>query len=208
MKITKIEPQKKNKNRMSVFLDNAFAFGIDAFSLYALKLKEGDEIDASRLAEIKETVLFESAKNYAARLISARSYSQRDILKKLFDHTNDKELSQKVVEFLKEYKLIDDYDYAQRFASDCMNLKKLGKRQIQYKLAEKGISPEIIEETLAKLCCQETEEENLYALMKKKIGNDFEYKNVMKAKRYCAGRGYSFDDIESALRKLKAEGEI
>ena len=140
MKITAIEEQKKNKNRKSVFLDGAFAFGIDAFSLYALKLSEGDEIDEARLAEIKRTVLFEDAKAKAARLLSSRSYTSRDIRKKLLEYTGDEETADKTLVFLEEYKLVDDRDYAKRFAHDCLHLKKLGRRSIRMKLLEKGIS--------------------------------------------------------------------
>ncbi len=207
MKITKIEPQKKHKNRMSVFLDEKFAFGIDAFSLYALKLKENDEIDETRLCEIKNTVLFESAKTYAANLVSARSYTERGMRQKLIDHTGDEATANKVIAFLKEYKLIDDADFARRFASDCLNLKKYGRRKIKYKLLEKGISAEIAENAIEELNCADAEAENLEKLMIKKLGGNFELKNVMKAKRYFAARGYSFDDIDHVLRKLKAESE-
>ena len=116
---------------MSVYLDDAFAFGIDAYSLYSLKLKENDEIDGRRLAEIKNTVLFEDAKAYAARLLSARSYTERDIRRKLLDRTGSRSVTDKTVSFLAEYKLIDDLDFARRYASDCLHLKKLGRQKIK-----------------------------------------------------------------------------
>lgn len=205
MKITKIEPQKKNKNRMSVFLDGAFSFGIDAFSLYALKLAENDELSSARLTEIKNTVLFENAKTYAANLISRKSYTEQAIRKKLTDHVGDTETIEKTISFLKEYRFIDDADYARRYAVDCFNLKKLGSRQILYKLIEKGVSKDLANEVLEELGCKETEAETLYALMKKRLGSNFDMKNIMKTKRYFAYRGYSFDDIDSAIRRLKAE---
>lgn len=207
MKITKIEEQKKHKNRMSVFLDGEFAFGIDAFSLYSLNLKENDEIDEQRLSEIKNTVLFEDAKNYAARLISARSYTERGIRQKLLDRTGTNAVTDKTILFLQEYKLIDDFDYARRYAADCLNIKKYGRAKIKLKLIEKGISREIAEQVIEGLDCGEQESEALEKLMQKKLGGNFEFKNVMKAKRYFISRGYSFDDIDSTLKKLKAESE-
>ena len=205
MKITKIEPQKKNKNRMSVFIYGVFSFGIDAFSLYSLKLAENDELDSARLAEIKNTVLLEQAKTYAAKLISARSYTERAIRKKLSDHIGDSETVEKTIGFLKEYRMIDDRDYARRFAADCMHLRKLGSRQIKYKLMEKGICASLAEQTIEELGCQEKEAETLLTLMEKKLGGDFDTKNILKARRYFAYRGYSFDDIDTAIQKLKAE---
>ena len=207
MKITAIEQQKKNKNRMSVFLDGAFAFGIDAFSLYALQLSVGDDIDAARLAEIKRTVLFEDAKAKAAKLISSRSYTVRDMKKKLTEYTGDEETAAKTIEFLKEYRLLDDHDYARRYAADCLRLKKLGKRMIRIKLLEKGISAFLADEVLAEMETEETERENVEALLVKKLKGDVSSKNIMKTKRYLASRGYSFDEIDAAFRKIKAESE-
>ncbi len=207
MKITKIEEQKKNKNRMSVFIDGAFAFGIDAFSLYALKLKESDEVSEERLALITDTILFEDAKNYAAKLLTQRSYTERDMKRKIKDRTGSDEVTEKTIAFLKEYKLIDDVDFAHRYAKDCLHLKKYGKQKIKFKLLEKGISKEIAEETIESICSYDDELNTLFPLIEKKLGGNFDIKNVMKTKRYFASRGYRFDEIDTALRKLKAESE-
>lgn len=203
MKITKIEQQKKHKNRMSVFLDGEFAFGIDAFTLYSLHLAEDDEITEERLGTIKQTVLLEDAKNKAAKLLSSRSYTARDMKKKLLDYTGDNEVAEKALAFLKEYRLIDDRDYARRFASDCLRIKKLGKRNIRLKLIEKGISAALADETIEALDCAEEEKENLEKILLKKLGGNFEFQNLMKAKRYAVSRGYSFDEIDSAIRAIK-----
>ncbi|MBR4874695.1 MAG: regulatory protein RecX [Clostridia bacterium] len=208
MRITKIEPQKKHKNRMSVFLDGEFAFGIDAFSLYALKLKENDEINEEKLSFIKETTLYESAKTYAANLVSARSYTERGIYDKLLSYTQDRDITEKTVSFLKKYKLIDDTDYAKRFFTDGLNIKKYGVRKIKYKLLEKGISKEIIEKVVIEAEDHEKEKDNLLALAKKKLGGDFEYKNLMRTKRYLASRGYSFEDIDDVITKLKNSSDL
>ena len=207
MKITKIEPQKKHKNRMSVFLDGEFAFGIDAFTLFSLHLAENDEITEEGLSEIKQTVLFEDAKNKAAKLLSSRSYTARDMKKKLLEYTGDEETAEKTLAFLKEYRFIDDKDYARRFASDCLRIKKLGKRSIRLKLIEKGISATLADETIDALNCAEEEQENLEKILTKKLGGDFEFKNLMKAKRYAASRGYDFDEIDSAIRAIKEKFE-
>ncbi len=205
MKITKIEEQKKHKNRMSVFLDDKFAFGIDSFSLFKLKLKENDEISEDELKSIRETVLFEDAKNYSLRLLSARAYTEKTMTDKLTAHTGDETVSQKVIEFLKEYNYINDEIYANRYASDCLNIKKYGKRKIKYKLIEKGICAHLAEMAIENLDETETEKDNLLILAKKKLEGDFDIKNIMRVKRYLASRGYGFDDIDSAIRSLKAE---
>ena len=207
MKITKIEEQKKNKKRMSVFIDGEFSFGVDNFTLLSLHLAEGDEISEEKLAVIKNTAVFEDAKNYAAKLISTRSYTEKAIREKLVSHIGDKEIIEKTISFLKEYKLIDDYDYATRYAHDLVHLKKLGMSSLRWKLKEKGICPPTIEKVLSELDFSDEMEENLQNLAQKKLNGNYDIKNIMKVKRYLATRGYSFDDIERVLSKIKAGEE-
>lgn len=208
MKITKIEPQKKNKNRLSVFIDGEFSFGADSFTILSYHLSVGDEITPDTLSHIKNTAVFEDAKNYAARLISAKSYTVKAMSEKLKNHIGDEEITEKTIEFLKEYKLLDDEDYARRYAHDLINLKKFGIRQVKWKLKEKGIPDGIIDKILEELDFDDTISENLQNLITKKLAGNYDIKNIMKVKRYLASRGYGFDEINSAFSKIKTEEEF
>lgn len=207
MKITKIEQQKKNSRRLSVFIDGEFSFGADNFAILSHHLSEGDEITEESLAHIKNTAVFEDAKNYAANLVSSRSYTVKAMREKLKNHIGDEEIVERTIEFLKEYKLLDDYDYARRFAHDLVHLKKFGLRQVKWKMKEKGISDTIIEKTIAELDFEDTVSENLETLITKRLGGDYDIKNIMKVKRYLASRGYGFDEINQAFSKIKTEDE-
>ena len=207
MKITKIEQQKKNKSRMSVFIDGEFSFGTDNFTLLSLHLKEGEEITKERLSLIKNTAVFEDAKNYSARLLSQRSYTAKGMSEKLYAHIGNEEIVEKTIDFLKEYKLLDDEDFAKRYAHDLVHLKKLGITQVKWKLKEKGIPQQIIEQTIAELNFDDIISENLEGLVQKRLGDNYDIKNIMKVKRYLASRGYSFDQINSAFSKIKAKDD-
>lgn len=207
MKVTKIEQQKKNKKRMSVFIDGAFSFGADSFTLLSLRLSEGDEITEERLDTIKNTAIFEDAKSYAANLISSRSYTVKGMREKLIAHIGDEEITEKTIAFLKEYKLLDDYDYALRYAHDLVHLKKYGIRQVKWKLREKGLSASVAEKALEELNFESTVSENLESVAIKRLGGNFDIKNIAKVKRYLASRGYGFDEINSVFSKIKAEDE-
>ena len=207
MKITKIEQQKKNKSRFSVFLDGEFSFGADKFTLYSYGLTVDSEITEEKLAEIKAGALTEDAKNYAARLISVRSYTEKAIREKLTAHIGDEETVQKTISFLKEYKLIDDSDYATRYAHDLIRLKKFGPKQVVWKLQEKGIPKDIAQKVLSEFNFDDTVSENLKTLAQKKLAGNFDIKNIMKVKRYLASRGYDFDDINAVMQRLAVENE-
>ena len=208
MKITAIEEQKKNKNRLSVFIDGEFSFGADSFTILSHRLKEGDEITPEALSHIKNTAVFEDAKNYAARLISAKSYTVKAMKEKLMSHIGNEEITEKTIDFLKEYKLLDDIDFARRYAHDLIHLKKFGIRQVKWKLKEKGIPDAIIDKTIEELDFDNTVSENLQSLMLKKLAGNYDIKNIMKVKRYLVSRGYGFDEINSAFSKIKIEEEF
>ena len=208
MKITKIEEQKKNKNRLSVFIDGEFSFGADSFTVLAHHLSVGDEITEETLAHIKHTAVFEDAKNYAAKLISAKSYTVKSMKEKLMTHIGNEEIAEKTITFLKEYKLLDDTDYARRYAHDLIYLKKFGIRQVKWKLKEKGISDGIIDKTIEELDFEDTVSENLQNLITKKLAGNYDIKNIMKVKRYLASRGYGFDEINSAFSHIKTEEDF
>ena len=107
-----------------------------------------------------------------------------------------------------EYKLLDDTDYARRYAHDLIYLKKFGIRQVKWKLKEKGISDSIIDKTIEELDFEDTVSENLQSLITKKLAGNYDIKNIMKVKRYLASRGYSFDEINSAFSHIKAEDDF
>lgn len=202
MIITKIEKQKKNNDRSSVFLDDKFAFGIDNFDLYNLKIKVGTDISKERLQEIKETILFSSAKEYAVKLVSRYSYTKKGIWEKLKKQEYDDEIIEKTIVFLKNYKFIDDFDYAKRFINDSLKFKHWGVKKIKYELKQRGIEESTIYDALAEFDTDTLELEGILPIAKKKLAGDFEYKNIIKVKKHLESKGFSYDLIDSTINIL------
>ena len=51
MKVTAVEPQKNNKHRVSVFVDNEYAFSLDGADALLMKIKPGRELTKEQLVE-------------------------------------------------------------------------------------------------------------------------------------------------------------
>ncbi len=200
MQITNIEPQKKHKNRSSVYIDGSFAFGISDFDLMRARLSVGDTIDTERLDEIRKDILLEDARRYALKLLDRQAYTEKGIRQKLKDHGADESVIEKTILFLKEYRYIDDYEYAARFIKSAVSGGKSGIRKITYDLMQKGIDKKIIDSCLSEIDFDESE--SIYHILEKKLKGDVSYPSIMKAKRYCLGRGFSASSIDSALQKL------
>ncbi len=154
------------------------------------------------MTEKKELTKSE-AKDKALRLLGFRAHSEKELLEKLRRAGANPEDFDEIVAFLKEYNFINDSEYARRYAKDLQNLKRYGKRRIILELKNKGISEEDIENALLEL--SEDTEDVLLLLVRKKLSGNFDRKNIDRAFRYFAYRGYDFDEIKTCVEKVKEE---
>ncbi len=210
MEITKIEAQKRHKNRSSVYLDHQFAFGIADFDLLRLHLKEGQTITEEELQHIQDEILLQDARQYALKLLDRQSYTESAIRRKLKDHGASNDVIEKTISFLLEYRYLDDEDYARRYLSAALHSGKSGLNKIRNDLLVKGIAKDLIETIISELDGEElyaAQQDALMPIIQKKLNGDYSFPNVMKVKRYCLGRGFSADSIDSVLQKLKIERE-
>ena len=152
----------------------------------------------------QKELTFEQTKDKALRLLEFRAHSERELtdkLKRAGAKDNDIE---EVLEFCRNYGFVNDRSFAVKKARDLKNLKRYGIRRIKSELYSKGIAAEYIEEAVAEL---DDDEEMLIPLVEKKLGGNFEKKNVDKCIRYFIYRGYSFSDIKNCIDKLKIDYE-
>lgn len=149
----------------------------------------------------KREMDYSGAKEKALRLLEYRNHSKKELERKLkLAGVQDGDIK-KVIEFLEEYSLINDRDYAKRLALDLQNLKKYGNRRIYSELAQRGIEPEYIEEAINELA--EFDIDEFLEMVKKRIKGDFEKKNKDRVIRYFLNKGYSFDQIREAVSELE-----
>lgn len=154
---------------------------------------------------IKKELSKNEAKEKALRLLSYRSHSEKELLDKLILAGAKREDLPYVLEFVREYGFVNDREYAMHLAKDLQNLKKYGKKRIVLELKKRGICDDDIENAVLELSDEEADA--LFPLMKRKIGGNFEQKNIDRAIRYFAYRGYDFDDIKKAIEEVKENGD-
>ncbi len=151
-----------------------------------------------------EPLTYEQAKDKALRLLEFRSHSEKELREKLRRANALHDDIDRIIEFCTEYNFINDEDFARRKAADLKNLKKYGKNRIKNELYVLGIDSYIIDEIISEMDF-ENEEERLYPLIEKKLGNDFERKNIDKCIRYFIYRGYDLSDIKRCIEQIKNE---
>jgi regulatory protein len=200
MVITKIEPQKKNPRRRSVFIDGKFAFGVDEEVILRLGLERGESLGEKRIKEILTGKSENEAKDAALRFLSFRRRTEKEIKDKLRQKGFDERIIKGTVDKLKSYDLINDYEFAIAWIKERLAHKPRGKRLLRQELWKKGIQKEIIDQAIEELC---RNEETPALEVLKKARRRYQKLDPKVARRRMMGllmrRGFSYGIAKDAL---------
>ncbi len=144
MKISKVEPQKKNKNRCSIYIDGDFRFGLTKEIALKYDLKEGDDISETEINDILLQEEKEKIRNRAFKILHYRRRSTSELRKRLTNIGFDSTLVEHIIEELKTDNTINDEQFAQAFVSDYTTLNPKGNQFIIRELHKRGISKDVI----------------------------------------------------------------
>jgi regulatory protein len=147
--VTKLEPQKKNPQRLNVYLNGEFAFGI--FRSLAVKLREGAQLSQDDINNLQFNDKVESAHQRALNYLSYRDRSEKEIRLNLRKAKVEDAVIEEVLERLRGSSLVNDQEFAQNWVDNRSKFKPRGKRALSSELFQKGISQQIIDQTLADL---------------------------------------------------------
>jgi regulatory protein len=187
--ITRLEPQKRNPERLNVYLDGEFAFGISR--TVASWLEEGNQLSQQKVSALQNADKIEAAYQRALNLLSYRSRSEREIQQNLQKHHISEEIIPEVLSRLRENNLVNDRDFAIQWVDNRKKFHPRGKRALKTELIKKGISDQIIEEIL-----QDIDEKEL--AMKFALGKITRLKDLEKPEfqkklyGYLSRRGFGY----------------
>ncbi len=198
--VTDISVQKRNKNRVNVYIDGDFACGLDSVTAVSARLKIGGEISAEDLKRIVETSEVNSAFERAVGYLSSVPRAKREIARYLADKGYDKDVIYKAIERLEFYHYIDDRAYASMYIRS--KIKKYGSYRIAAELKQKGVDSAVISELLDE---SDGESDNAVAVAQKYMSSH-RTTDKQRVKRFLAGRGFSWDSISQAVCKLSDDG--
>ena len=142
-----------------------------------------------------------SAKRIAYQLLKFRARSEREIRDRLRQKGFTAEIINQAVDRLYQLKYLNDRDFALAWANSRL-LKPLGLRRIAFELKEKGISQEIIKETLGGIKEKYREYDIVMELTKtklKKMKDVDDYKAKRRVYSFLARRGFNLDIINEVM---------
>ena len=202
--ITKIEVGKRNKERVNIYIDEEYAFSISAELIYKENIKVKDKIDVDSLKKLADEDNYIKCKNTALKTIERTYKSEKELAQKLALKGYDDHIINRTKNFMKEYNLLNDNNYATMYVKD--KSRNIGKKKIKYSLLQKGIDEEIIESELEKINNDEVKAIVYEMALKKykvfsKREND-NYKLTQKLYRFLMGKGYDYDLIKDVVKSI------
>jgi regulatory protein len=147
--ITALQFQKRNKERVNVYLDGTYAFGLDA--VQAAQLRKGQVLSDEEIAALKAQDDGQRAFNLALRFLSYRPRSQFEVQRYLQDKAVADKVIQDVLSRLEQAGYVDDEAFARFWVENREQFRPRSQRALKYELRQKGVSQVIISRVLTDL---------------------------------------------------------
>ena len=145
-KITDLKPQKKNKNRISVFLDGEFAFGLSR--IVATWLRVDQELTPEKIIDLREQDAREVAMQRAIKFLSYRPRSSAEVRENLAKHEIPSHTIDSVLDRLHQNGMVDDRAFARAWIENREEFRPRGARALRMELRQKGLDEDLISEVL------------------------------------------------------------
>jgi regulatory protein len=193
MIITKIERQKKNRSRVSVFVDEKYAFSVSDDVYARFILHTGQELSPADRTEIEQAEAESTVKRTALRYRSYRPRSTKEIEEYLQKKGYDDRQIHMAIEYLTMNRLLNDAEFARMFCRDKLLLKPIGRQSMKQILYRKGIDRSIVETVLAECYTGESEQALAFTEAERKYKRIASLPALTKKKRlyeHLLRRGY------------------
>ena len=145
-RITALSQQKHNPQRVSVYLDGEYAFGLAR--IVAAWLQVGQEISDEKITLLQAEDTREVAYQRAIKLLHYRPRTEAEVRQTLRSHDVDETVIDEVIERLKSSGLIDDARFAQLWVENRAEMRPRSHRALAYELNKRGIQSQEIAQAL------------------------------------------------------------
>lgn len=148
------------------------------------------------------------AKNAAYRYLSFRPRSCCEVRAKLSEKGFSEETVASVLADLERLGYVNDRDFAVQWAGSRVRLRGLGRRRIEQELRNKGVSRDVVNDTLAALFADSSEMDIAVREAEKKMKTLVRLKPEVRRRRlagFLERKGYSSFIIGSVLRSFQED---
>lgn len=204
MRITALEQQVHNPERVSLSVDGKFLLGISAELMLTMGLHLGQELSASEIEEIKNGEARQQAIERAINYLSFRPRSEAEVRRHLRKKETPPEIIEAVLERLNKLDYVNDRAFASFWVENREQFNPRGSQGLRNELRQKGIEREIVEEMVS----DENDAELALRAAQRKAAlllqaPDMDYtKFRSRLGGFLQRRGFSYDVVARTVRAL------
>ena len=207
--ITSITHQIKNPNRVNIFIDGKYSFSLDISQLVDFKLKVGQNLDQSKLDDLKHASDFGKLYQRTLEWVltrprsvqETRDYLRRKQFEKSRPNTRSDKLSAEILERLISKGYLDDEKFAKFWVENRFTKKGVSKKRLELELRKKGISSQIITQVLIETNRNDTAEITKIITKKRaKYASD-----PQKLIQYLVRQGFDYESAKTAVLETDSQ---
>jgi len=202
--VTSIKQQKGRKNRVSIFLNGKYSFGLSLDVAHEFNIHTGQQLTTLEISVINKFELFRKAISTSLRYVSYRPRSESEIRTRLRRQKYDNDLIDEVMDKLRAQKVVDDISFAEFWKDSRGFFSPRSKRLIKLELRRKGIANEIAERTT----CDVDDELGALKAAQKKAGSlkNLDFREFEKKLfSFLHNRGFGYQTIRPSIEKVWSE---
>jgi len=202
--ITSIKSQKK-KDRVNIYLDDRFGFGIDLENFVKFGLKLNQELTDEEIADIVKKAEFQKTLDKLLRFATLRPRSEKEIKDYFRRKKVHESLHQKLFDRLNRLELINDEKFTKWWIEQRQAFRPKPRRVLEMELRKKGINKDIINKVLGEETIDEEKMAGELLIKKMYKWNNLEgFEQKQKMSQYLAQKGFAWEIIKKVV-KLQIE---
>ncbi len=164
MRITALEPQARNPERINVFVDDRFLLGVSAAVVLQLGLELEQELQPAQLEQLRSEATLQQTVERAYNYLSYRPRSREEVRRYLRRKETPPEIIDTVLARLAHLDLIDDRAFASFWVETREQFSPRGSHALKNELRLKGVERDVVDE----LVDEEKDEERALIAGRKK----------------------------------------
>jgi regulatory protein len=196
--ITALVVQQRNTDRVNVYLDGKFAFGLAAIE--AIRLKRGQVLSDADIERLQAADDVEKAREKALRFLGNRPRSEWEVRQNLQKADYGAATIDRVLDRLRGVGLVDDAAFVRYWLDNRAQFKPKGAVALRQELRLKGVDREVIDAVLA-----ESEHTDDNAALRSAFAKADRYRQLprqeftQKLGAYLARRGFDYETVREAV---------
>lgn len=206
--VTRVSPQRRNGDRVSVYIDDEFAFGLYQETALRHGVSRGIYLSISEQEKILADDQLIIARVTALRYLGERARTTYEVRQKLKKKGFQEEVIEPVLQRMDELGYLDDSGYTAAFIQGRLASKGYGPLRIRQDLQRRGIAAPVVDAALNRLISTEQALDNAVRQAEKRWALLQKERDVRKRRKklydYLLRRGYDFDTVRAALDRVTA----